>query len=113
MNQSTENDCILREAVLKRLYRAWQEEGLYRGVASRKDLAEELEVQPQALERNLEYLLERGFIRMHKIEDLVSITPDGIDRVETDGVQNQAARIEAVLIRLEEVLQRIAGRLET
>lgn len=112
MNQSPESDRILRESILNRLYRAWQEEGLYRGVASRKDMAVELEVQPQALERNLEYLLERGFVRMHKIEDLVSITPDGIDRVETGSVQNQAARIEAVLVRLEQVLQRIAGRLE-
>jgi DNA-binding MarR family transcriptional regulator len=112
VNQSPETDRVLREAVLNRLHRAWQEEGLYRGVASRKDLAADLDVHPQALERNLEYLLERGFIRMHKIEDLVSITPDGIDRVETGGGQAQAARIEAVLIQLEQILQRIARRLD-
>jgi len=110
---SPADDRALRQAILTRLYAAWQAEGLYRGVISRKTLATELHLEGQALERNLEYLLERGLVRMHKIEDLVSITPDGIDRVESGAAAGVPERIEALLTRLEGILGRILERLQS
>ncbi|MCE5270646.1 hypothetical protein LLH00_05120 [bacterium] len=113
MSETPMDDRALRNDILARLYAAWQAEGLYRGVLSRKALATELRLENQTLERNLEYLLERGLVRMHKIEDLVSITPDGIDRVETGGAPGGPERIEALLARLEKLLGRILERLES
>lgn len=108
MSESRMTDIELRAAVLRRLYRAYREEGLYRGVVSGKALGEELAVDGIALERNLEYLIERGQIRMHKIEDLVSITPDGVDCVE----QRDGSPQERLICILERIERLLAGLLE-
>ena len=110
MNENAGTDIELRRKILDRLYRAYREEGLYRGVVSRKVLARELELSGVELERNLEYLLERGLIRMHKIEDLVSITPDGIDRAESrpdQGNERIADSLEKIGSLLEKLLHRL------
>ncbi|HUU30129.1 MAG TPA: hypothetical protein VM123_20180 [archaeon] len=101
-----QSDRALREAILNRLYQAFLEEGLYRGVVSKKTISLEFEAQGVLLERNLEYLLDRGFIRMHKIEDLISITTEGIDWIET-GVSATRSGIAASLGSIEQLLQSI------
>jgi len=106
VNEKVRNERALREAVLKRLYLAFLEEGLYRGVVSKKDLSSELKAKGIILERNLEYLLEKGLIRMHKIEDLISITPEGIDLMET-GEARGLSEVAASLARIEKLLRSI------
>ncbi len=106
MNEKVRNERALREAVLKRLYLAFLEEGLYRGVVSKKDLSSEFKAEGVVLERNLEYLLEKGLIRMHKIEDLISITPEGIDLMET-GEARGLSEVAASLARIEKLLRSI------
>ena len=106
MNEKVRNERALREAVLKRLYLAFLEEGLYRGVVSKKDLSSEFKAEGVVLERNLEYLLEKGLIRMHKIEDLISITPEGIDLMET-GESRGLSEVAASLARIEKLLRSI------
>ncbi|MBN2290456.1 MAG: hypothetical protein JXQ83_14070 [Candidatus Glassbacteria bacterium] len=108
-NEVQENDRGLRSALLARLYRAYLEEGLYRGVIAKKELSRELGAQGVVLERNLEYLLERRLIRMHKIEDLISITTEGIDWVENRGAADSSV---ALLGRIEKLLEKILSRLE-
>lgn len=112
MTKDTCSDRDLRNAVLSRLYQQYIQEGLYRGVVSKKILSEEFKAQGVLLERNLEYLLERGFIRMHKIEDLISITTKGIDWLETGG---NAAGSEALasLGRIEKLLAAILDKLKS
>jgi hypothetical protein len=106
VNEKVRNERALREAVLKRLYLAFLEEGLYRGVVSKKDLSSEFKAEGVVLERNLEYLLEKGLIRMHKIEDLISITPEGIDLMET-GEARGLSEVAASLARIEKLLRSI------
>ena len=106
MNDSQLTDKDLRATLLRRLYRAYLEEGLYRGVVSKKSLGEDTGLEGIALDRNLEYLIERGYIRLHKIEDLVSITPDGVDRVEQRGGTAQE-RLIKLLERIERLLSEL------
>jgi len=108
-NKQSERD--LRRAILERLYQQYLREGLYRGVVSKKTLSEEFNAEGVMLERNLEYLLERDFIRMHKIEDLISITTEGIDWMET-GSNTTGSEIAASLGRIEKLLAAILEKLE-
>ncbi|MEA2063152.1 MAG: hypothetical protein U9P14_05600 [Gemmatimonadota bacterium] len=112
--EMTATDRDFRRSLLERLYRAYLEEGLYRGVIGKKYLSAEMEASNITLERNLEYLLDRGFIRMHKIEDLISITPDGIDWLEesVDAPAGRASETIQVLGRIEKLLEAILSRLE-
>jgi len=105
------NDPVLRRAILDRLYQAYLEEGLYRGVVSKKKLAEQLQAEGVVLERNLEYLLERGLIRMHKIEDLISITTEGVDYLEEASGQVPSTELQTYLARIEKLLADILARL--
>jgi hypothetical protein len=109
-NKALEDDRSLRQALLARLYQAYLDEGLYRGVVGKKELSGEFEAGGVVLERNLEYLLERKLIRMHKIEDLVSITTEGIDWVENSGGSGTGGSIE-VLVRIEKLLEKILSQL--
>jgi hypothetical protein len=111
VNGTGQTDRVRREAILERLYRAYLEEGLYRGVASRKDLGREFGIEGPALERNLEYLQERGLIRMHKIEDLVSITTGGVDWMENPALREPDSSAET-LARIEKLLEAILARLD-
>ncbi|OGF98394.1 MAG: hypothetical protein A2Z86_05540 [Candidatus Glassbacteria bacterium GWA2_58_10] len=103
MKKRGQADRGLRQSALESLYRAYLQEGLYRGVVSKKSLSAELGAEGAVLERNLEYLLDRGLIRMHKIEDLISITTEGVDWLETDteavpaGIISSLERIESLL----------------
>ena len=97
--------------VLTRLYDSYLSEGLYRGVVSLKELARELEIDSHILERNIEYLLERNLVRMHKVEDLVSITPDGIDRVETNEDTGSELKMLEILARIETILSAVEKKL--
>jgi len=103
MKKRGQADRGLRQAALECLYQAYLQEGLYRGVVSKKSLSAELGAEGAVLERNLEYLLDRGLIRMHKIEDLISITTEGVDWLETDteavpaGIISSLERIESLL----------------
>lgn len=112
MTKNTRSDRDLRSALLNRLYQQYIQEGLYRGVVSKKTLSEEFNAQGVLLERNLEYLLERGFIRMHKIEDLVSITTEGIDWLETGG-NTAISEIVSSLGRVEKLLAAILDKLKS
>ncbi len=112
MTKSTRSDRDLRSAILNRLYQQYIQEGLYRGVVSKKTLSEEFNAQGVLLERNLEYVLERGFIRMHKIEDLVSITTEGIDWLETGG-NTAISEIVSSLGRVEKLLAAILDKLKS
>ena len=112
MTKGTRSDRDLRSALLNRLYQQYIQEGLYRGVVSKKTLSEEFNAQGVLLERNLEYLLERGFIRMHKIEDLVSITTEGIDWLETGG-NTAISEIVSSLGRVEKLLAAILDKLKS
>ncbi len=112
MTKGTRSDRDLRSAILNRLYQQYIQEGLYRGVVSKKTLSEEFNAQGVLLERNLEYVLERGFIRMHKIEDLVSITTEGIDWLETGG-NTDISEIVSSLGRVEKLLAAILDKLES
>ena len=111
MKKRGQADRALRQAALESLYRAYLQEGLYRGVVSKKSLSAELGAAGADLERNLEYLLDRGLIRMHKIEDLISITTEGVDWLETDteavpaGIISSLERIEKLL----EALLKVSG----
>ena len=105
-----ENDRSLRQALLARLYRAYLDEGLYRGVVGKKELSREFGAEGVMLERNLEYLLERRLIRMHKIEDLISITTEGIDWVENKSTAIADETLE-LLGRIEKLLEKILSRL--
>lgn len=112
MTKGTRSDRDLRSAILNRLYKQYIQEGLYRGVVSKKTLSEEFNAQGILLERNLEYLLERGFIRMHKIEDLVSITTEGIDWLETEG-NTTGSEVVASLGRIEKLLAAVLDKLKS
>ena len=112
MTKSTRSDRDLRSAILNRLYQQYIQEGLYRGVVSKKTLSEEFNAQGVLLERNLEYVLERGFIRMHKIEDLISITTEGIDWLETGG-NTAISEIVSSLGRVEKLLAAILDKLKS
>lgn len=101
----------LRRKVMENLYDAYRQDGLYRGVVGRKNLAAELQCENIALERNLEYLLDRGLIRMHKIEDLISISTQGIDYLEHGRVEDPASRIADSLERIEKLLAEVHNRL--
>ena len=111
MHQKGKSDRQLREAILGRLYERFLEEGLYRGVVSKKTLSREFNAEGVLLERNLEYLLERGFIRMHKIEDLISITTEGIDWVETSD-RSLTSELADSLGRIAKLLESILEKLE-
>jgi hypothetical protein len=89
-----------------RLYQAFLDEGLYRGVVSKKTFATEFKVEGVILERNLEYLLDRGLIRMHKIEDLISITTGGIDLLDTEE-SSPHSEVSASLFEIERLLSAI------
>ncbi len=106
------SDSDLRGEMLVRLYEAYRAEGLYRGVVSRKELGKKLGVSTAVLERNLEYLLDRELIRMHKIEDLISISTAGIDCIESGGEEPPGRRIEQALERIEKLLTSILNRLD-
>ena len=106
-----DGELSLRAKVMDRLYAAYRDEGLYRGVVSRKDIAAELGCENIALERNLEYLLDRGLIRMHKIEDLISISTQGIDYLEQGAGKDPASRIANSLERIEKLLSGISSRM--
>ena len=110
VNKLPKDDRALRRALLTRLYRAYLDEGLYRGVIPKKELAREFGAEGVVLERNLEYLLERKLIRMHKIEDLISITTEGIDWVENTSVSSPEQSVE-ILTRIEKLLEKILSRL--
>ncbi len=112
MTKSTRSDRDLRSAILNRLYQQYIQEGLYRGVVSKKTLSEEFNAQGVLLERNLEYVLERGFIRMHKIEDLISITTEGIDWLETGG-NTAISEVVFSLGRVEKLLAAILDKLKS
>ena len=112
MTKSTRSDRDLRSAILNRLYQQYIQEGLYRGVVSKKTLSEEFNAQGVLLERNLEYVLERGFIRMHKIEDLISITTEGIDWLETGG-NTAISEVVSSLGRVEKLLAAILDKLKS
>lgn len=107
------SDSELRREILARLYEAYRAEGLYRGVVAKKELGEQFGGGATAvLERNLEYLLDRGLIRMHKIEDLISISTTGIDCIESGESQPPGRRIEQALERIEKLLTNILSRLD-
>jgi len=112
MTEGKRNDRDLRTAILKRLYRQYIHEGLYRGVVSKNTLSEEFSAQGVLLERNLEYLLERGFIRMHKIEDLISITTQGVDWLEKE-TGTESSEVAASLGRIEKLLAAILEKLKS
>ena len=112
MTKGTRSDRDLRSTILNRLYQQYIQEGLYRGVVSKKTLSEEFNAQGVLLERNLEYLLERGFIRMHKIEDLISITTKGIDWLEA-GANAGSSEVSASLGRIEKLLAAILDKLKS
>ncbi|MEA1996529.1 MAG: hypothetical protein U9N45_02780 [Gemmatimonadota bacterium] len=112
MEEKGQKDRALRELILGRLYETYLEEGLYRGVVSKKSLLEEFKAKGVLLERNLEYILERGLIRMHKIEDLISITTEGIDWVEGGG-SSLPPEVSSLIGRIERLLQAILERLES
>ncbi|HLA40784.1 MAG TPA: hypothetical protein VJ417_12355 [Candidatus Glassbacteria bacterium] len=105
------DDPSLRRAILDSLYKAYLEEGLYRGVVSKKKLGKALGAAGVQLERNLEYLLERDLIRMHKIEDLISITTTGIDFLEKTTGQPGQDELQAWLARIEKLLADILAAL--
>ncbi len=109
-DQVPRNDRDLRRSLLARLYQAYMDEGLYRGVVAKKELSREFGADGVVLERNLEYLLERKLIRMHKIEDLISITPEGIDWLEDTG-RSGAGESAEILGRIEKLLEKILSRL--
>ena len=106
-----QDDRTLRQALLTRLYRAYLDEGLYRGVVSKKELSNEFGAEGVVLERNLEYLLERDLIRMHKIEDLISISTEGIDWLESDSGLGSPESVE-ILARIEKLLGKILSSLQ-
>ncbi len=110
VNKLPKDDRTLRRALLARLYRAYLDEGLYRGVVPKKELSREFGAEGVVLERNLEYLLERKLIRMHKIEDLISITTEGIDWVENTSGSSSEQSVE-LLARIEKLLEKILSRL--
>lgn len=112
VNGDQYSDRDLRSAILKRLYQQYIQEGLYRGVVSKKILSGEFDARGVLLERNLEYLLERGFIRMHKIEDLISITTEGIDWLEK-GDNTGSREMVASLGRIEKLLTAILEKLKS
>ena len=112
MAKGKSSDRDLRTSILKRLYQQYIQEGLYRGVVSKKTLSEEFNAQGVLLERNLEYMLERGFIRMHKIEDLVSITTEGIDWLEKEA-NAKSSKVAASLSRIEKLLAAILEKLKS
>ena len=108
-----DGDRELRRRIMDRLYEAWRAEGLYRGVVGRRDLAAELDAVGVELERNLEYLQDMGLVRMHKIEDLLSITTAGIDYLESGGSGGDPAMLALESLgRIEDLLGRILRRLE-
>ena len=104
-------DKKIREILLARLYSSYLSEGLYRGVISLKEIARELEIDSHTLERNIEYLLDRNLVRMHKIEDLVSISPDGVDWVESPAKQGSDSKVLESLERIEKLLEAIERKL--
>ncbi len=106
------SDSDLRREILARLYEAYRRDGLYRGVVASKELGKQSGIPAAALERNLEYLLDRQLIRMHKIEDLISISTTGIDCIESGESQPPGRRIEQALERIEKLLTNILNRLE-
>ena len=106
------SDSKLRREVLEHLYEAYRAEGLYRGVVASKELAKQLGIPAAVLERNLEYLLECELIRMHKIEDLISISTTGIDCIESDESEPPGHRIEQALERIEKLLTGILEKLD-
>ena len=91
------DDSSLRRLVMEKLYEAYRAEGLYRGVVPKKELGKQLSITGAELERNLEYLLDRELIRMHKIEDLISMTTNGIDAVERGEYDRPDGRVEQSL----------------
>ncbi len=105
-------DSQLRGNILERLYDAYCQDGLYRGVVSKKELGKQLAVSVPVLERNLEYLLDRELIRMHKIEDLISISTSGIDTIESGHDEPQGIRVEKSLERIENLLTGILNKLD-
>ena len=111
MAKGKTSDRDLRTSILERLYQQYMQEGLYRGVVSKKTLSEEFNAHGVLLERNLEYLFERGFIRMHKIEDLVSITTEGIDWLEEE-TNVKGLEVADTLSRIEELLAAILEKLK-
>jgi len=114
MNEIPGSDRNLRQAVMQRLYRAFLEDGLYRGVVSKKSLAQELGTEGIVLERNLEYLLDRGVISMHKIEDLISITTKGIDWIEHSASASSTPLDEIdILKKIEKLLKSILENLKS
>ena len=112
MTKGKSSDRDLRNSILRRLYQQYIHEGLYRGVVSKKTLSEEFNAQGVLLERNLEYLLEQGFIRMHKIEDLISITTVGIDWLEKEA-NAKSSEVAASLGRIEKLLAAILEKLKS
>jgi hypothetical protein len=106
------SDSQLRQDMLGRLYEAYRAEGLYRGVVAKKELGKELGVSAAVLERNLEYLLESELIRMHKIEDLISISTSGIDSIESGDNEPPGLKVEQALERIEKLLTRILNKLD-
>ncbi len=105
------DDRLRRQQILEALYRAYRENGLYRAVVSRRELAEGLGLAPVELERNLDYLLDRGLVNLHRLEELVSITTAGIDRLESGGSAESSPLTES-LGKIERLLERILERLE-
>ncbi len=106
------SDSDLRREILEQLYEAYRKDGLYRGVVARKELSKQFGVPAPVLERNLEYLLDRELIRMHKIEDLISISTTGIDCIESEESEPPGRRIEQALERIEKLLTNILKRLK-
>jgi hypothetical protein len=106
------SDSQLRQDMLGRLYEAYRAEGIYRGVVAKKELGKQFGLSAAVLERNLEYLLDRELIRMHKIEDLISITTSGIDCIESGDDQPPGRRVEQALERIEKLLASILNRLD-
>jgi len=112
LEESRRKDPALRRAILEKLYEAYVEEGLYRGVLSKKKISEQLGAEGIVLDRNLEYLLERNLIRMHKIEDLLSITTTGVDYLEKPSSGPGSDEASSYLARIEKLLADILEKLE-
>ena len=106
------SDSDIRRAILDRLYEAFRTEGLYRGVVSKKVIGAECGAQGVVLERNLEYLLDLELIRMHKIEDLISISTRGIDYLECEQYRSPAQDVTDSLARIENLLADILEQLK-